>query len=62
MKSQFPDAPTTFSNEMFIAAMDKDSKEVRAVYELYLKKFDNIPGQKELIADLYSETMAAAQR
>lgn len=62
MKSQFPDAPTTFSNEMFIAAMDKDSKKVRAVYELYLKKFDHIPGQKELIADLYSETMAAAKR
>jgi len=62
MKSQFPDAPTTFSNEMFMAAMDKDSKKVRAVYELYLKKFDHIPGQKELIADLYSETMAAAKR
>lgn len=46
MKSQFPDALTTFSNEMFIAAMDKDSKKVRAVYEVYLKTFDNIPGQK----------------
>jgi len=62
IKSQSPNASSTMQHEMYMAAMNKEAKTLVALYELYLKRFGGIEGQKELTADFYIKAMAGARR